>query len=205
MLALLRREQRAGAAEAGGDLVADQQHVVRAARRAQRGDAFGGSRAACPPAPCTSGSTMTAASSAACSATIAIATSKQPGSPKSGARSTGKRSGSNTSVPNPPSPTESAPIVSPWYAPPNARNVVWPRSTLVGPVLERDLQRLLHRGRAVGRVEEVRVVDGHHARERLGQLDHGAVAVAEHRGVRAELELLAQRVVELGDAVARAC
>ena len=27
------------------------------------------------------------------------------------------------SAPKPPSPTESAPIVSPWYAPPNARNV----------------------------------------------------------------------------------
>ena len=30
------------------------------------------------------------------------------------------------SAPKPPSPTESAPIVSPWYAPPNARNVVRP-------------------------------------------------------------------------------
>ena len=47
-----------------------------------------------------------------------------PGSSKPGARTTGKRSGSNTSVPNPPAPTDSEPIVSPWYAPPNARYFV---------------------------------------------------------------------------------
>ena len=41
----------------------------------------------------------------------------------------------------------------------------------VHPVLERDLQRLLDRRRAVGRVEEVRVVDGHDAGERLRELD----------------------------------
>ena len=69
-------------------------------------------------------------------------------------------------------------------------------------MLERDLQRLLDRRRAVGRVEEVRLVDGHDAGERFRQLDDRAVAVAEHRRVRAELELLADRVVELGDAVA---
>ena len=78
-----------------------------------------------------------------------------------GARSTGKRSGSKMSVPKPPSPTESAPMVSPWYAPPNARNVRAAGDAAVRPVLERDLQRLLDRGRAVGRVEEVRVVDRH--------------------------------------------
>ena len=93
-------------------------------------------------------------------------------------------------------------MVSPWYAPPNARNCVWPRDAPVRPVLERDLQRLLDRGGAVGREEEVRVVDRHDARQRLGQLDHDAVAVAEHRGVRAAVELVAEGVVELGDAVA---
>ena len=36
-VALLRREERARPAEAGGDLVADEQHVVRAARRAEPG------------------------------------------------------------------------------------------------------------------------------------------------------------------------
>jgi hypothetical protein len=54
------------------------------------------------------------------------AVSKHAGSAKSGARNTGKRNGSNSSVPKPPAPTDSAPIVSPWYAPPNARNVVRP-------------------------------------------------------------------------------
>ena len=53
----------------------------------------------------------------------AIAASKQSASSNAGARSTGKRSGSKMSVPKPPSPSDSAPIVSPWYAPPNARNV----------------------------------------------------------------------------------
>ena len=47
----------------------------------------------------------------------------------------------------------------------------------------------------------MRVVDGHDARERLGELDHDAVAVAEHGGVRAAVELRAQGVVELGHAV----
>ena len=68
----------------------------------------------------------------------------------------------------------------------------------VHPVLERDLQRLLDRGGAVGREEEVRVVDGDDPCQRLGQLDHHDVAVAEHGRVRAALELLADGVVELG-------
>ena len=79
---------------------------------------------------------------------------------------------------------------------------MWPATPAVHPVLERDLQRLLDRGGAVGREEEVRVVDGHDPRQRLGQLDHDDVAVAEHGGVRAAVELLADGVVELGDAVA---
>ena len=54
----------------------------------------------------------------------ATAASTAPGSPRLGVRSTGKRSGSNTSVPKPPSPMASEPVVSPWYAPPNARYVV---------------------------------------------------------------------------------
>ena len=72
----------------------------------------------------------------------------------------------------------------------------------VVPVLERDLQRLLDRRRAVARVEEVRVVDGHDPRQRLRQLDHDPVAVAEHRRVRAERELADDGVVELGHVVA---
>ena len=59
---------------------------------------------------------------------------------------------------------------------------------LVGPVLERDLDALLHGGGAVGREEEVRPVDGHDRGERLGQLDHDAVAVAEQRRVRDAVE-----------------
>ena len=72
----------------------------------------------------------------------------------------------------------------------------------VVPVLERDLQRLLDGRRAVGCVQKVRCVDRHHTGERFGQLDDDAVAVAEHRRVRALGELRAHGVVELGDAVA---
>ncbi len=85
-----------------------------------------GSASSMPAAPWTSGSTITAASSWACAATMATAVSKHPGSPNCGARSTGNRSGSKRSVPKAASPTDSAPMVSPWYAPPKARNCVWP-------------------------------------------------------------------------------
>ena len=81
------------------------------------------------------------------------------------------------------------------------REEVPARRAEVRPVLERDLQRLLDGRRAVGRVEEVRLVDGNDACERLGQLDDHAVAVPEHRRVRTEVELVADRVVELGHAV----
>ena len=60
------------------------------------------------------------------------------------------------------------------------------------------LSALLHRGGAVGREQEVRLVDRNDRREVFGQLDDGAVAVAEHGRVRDEVELVAQRGVELG-------
>ena len=125
--ALLRREQRAGASEAGRDLVAD-----RAARRARGTRAASGASASAgascmPAAPCTSGSTITAASSSRVLGDHAAAAARSSRARRTrGARSTGNRSGSKTSVPKPPSPTDSAPMVSPWYAPPNARNVVRP-------------------------------------------------------------------------------
>ena len=74
--------------------------------------------------------------------------------------------------------------------------------TPVHPVLERDLQRLLDGGGAVRREQEVRSVDRHDARQGLGQLDRGAVPVAEHRRVRDPVELVTHRLVELGHAVA---
>ena len=73
---------------------------------------------------------------------------------------------------------------------------------LVDPVLEGDLQGLFNRARAVGRVEEVRLVDGHNLGQRLGELHHDGVAVAQHGGVRAALELRDERVVEFGDPMA---
>ena len=71
------------------------------------------------------------------------------------------------------------------------------RHAAVHPVLERDLERLLDRRRAVARIEEVWPVNRHHTCEGLGKLDDDAIAVAEHRGVRAALQLLFDRVVEL--------
>ena len=75
------------------------------------------------------------------------------------------------------------------------------RRAAVGPELARDLEGLLDRGSPVGCVEEVRIVDGDDLREGFRQLDHGAVAVAEHRRVRAERELGPDRIVEFGDTV----
>ena len=72
----------------------------------------------------------------------------------------------------------------------------------VDPVLEGDLEGLLHRHRAVGGEEEVGIVDRHHRGQRLGQLDHDGVAVAEHGGVGHLGRLLGQGRVELGHVVA---
>ena len=58
-------EQRASATEAGGDLVEDQQHAGLIAGLAQHGQ-IAGSWNRIPPAPWTTGSTMTAAGSSAC-------------------------------------------------------------------------------------------------------------------------------------------
>ena len=62
----------------------------------------------------------------------------------------------------------------------------------VGPVLEGDLEGLLHRHGAVGGKEEVGVVDRDHGGQGLGQLDHHRVAVAEH-GAVGDLARLAAR------------
>jgi hypothetical protein len=77
-----------------------------------------------------------------------------------------------------------------------------PVDAAVHPVLERDLEGLLDGGGAVRREQEVRPVDGHDPRQRLGELDRGAIAVTEHRGVGDAAELVAHRLVELGHAVA---
>ena len=58
---LLAREHRSGAAEAGHDLVGDQEHVVARAELARAARGSAGSCIAMPAAPCTSGSTMSAA------------------------------------------------------------------------------------------------------------------------------------------------
>src|SRR5207248_3361512 len=72
----------------------------------------------------------------------------------------------------------------------------------VHPVLKGDLQGLLHGGGAVGGEQEVRLVDGNDAGEGLGQLDHGPVAVPQHRRVGHPAQLVDQGGVQLGYPVA---
>ena len=71
----------------------------------------------------------------------------------------------------------------------------------IDPVLERDLERLLDRHRAVGRKEEVGGLDWDHVGERLRQLDDHCVAVAEHRRVSDLGGLGREGGVQLGDVV----
>ena len=93
-------------------------------------------------------------------------------------------------------------MVSPWYASPSARKAVRPVDATVDPVLERDLEGLLDRHRPIRGEQEVGVVDRHDGGERLGQLDHDRVAVAQHGGVGDLAGLGGEGGVELGDAVA---
>ena len=72
----------------------------------------------------------------------------------------------------------------------------------VDPVLERDLERLLDRHRAIRGEEEVGVVDRHHRGEGLRQLDDDGVAVAQHGRVGDLAGLGDESGIELGDAVA---
>ena len=138
----------------------------RRAARARRGR-----RAACPAAPCTSGSTITAASSGACSRDHAHATSKHVGIVERGRAQHGKAQrvedvGAEAVVAD----RERADRVAVVRAAEREERRA-AGDAEVRPVLERDLQRLLDRRRAVGRVEEVRLVDGHDPRQRLRQLD----------------------------------
>ena len=76
-------------------------------------------------------------------------------------------------------------------------------SAKVGPVLERDLERLLDGRRAVGGEEEPGTIDGHHDGERLGQLHHLGRTVPEHRRVGHATRLLDECGVELRHAMAQ--
>ena len=69
---------------------------------------------------------------------------------------------------------------------------------LVPPILEGNLQRLLHGGRPIRREQEHRVVYRHHTSQRLGQLNHRPVPIAEKSRVRHPLQLILHGQVELG-------
>ncbi len=200
--ALLGGEERAGAAEAGGDLVADEQHVVLAAGVGRRARRDWGSATRMPAAPCTSGSMTTAASSSAWAAISAQAVSAQPSGRRSRARAArGSAAGRTRRCRSRRRRPRAADRVAVVRA--AEREVAGAAGdALVGPVLEGDLERLLDGGGAVGGEQEVRLVDRHPRRQRLGQLDDGPVAVAEQGRVGDPVELLAGGLVELGHPVA---
>ncbi len=68
-------------------------------------------------------------------------------------------------------------------------------------MLEGDLEGLLHGGGAVAGEQQVGVVHGHHRGQRLRQLHHHPVPVAEERGVGDPAELGPDGVVQLGHPV----
>ena len=73
----------------------------------------------------------------------------------------------------------------------------------VVPVLEGDLDGLLHRGGAVGGEQEVRLGHRHYFSQGLGQRDGRGVAVAKQRGVAYPVELVAGGPVQLAVGVAQ--
>ena len=201
--ALLRREQRAGAAEAGGDLVADQQHVVRAARGAERARGRPGRRAACRPRPARAARRSRPRARARAAATSAIAASKHRGSANVGRAQHREAQrvedvGAEAAVAD----RERADRVAVVRAAEREERGAARRrpgspstGTRSSAPARPPTRRRTRRGSAGRR-------PARRAASASDELDHDAVAVAEHRGVRAEVELLAQRVVELGDVVA---
>jgi hypothetical protein len=76
---------------------------------------------------------------------------------------------------------------------------------LVGPILERDLQRLLNGSRAVGSEQHMWTIDRNDARQCFRKLDDDAIAVAQHGGMGHAVDLIAQGLVQFGDAMAQGC
>ena len=200
-VALLRREQRAGASEAGGDLVADQQHVVGAARGAEpREPVVVGelhARRGLHRRLDDHGRELRRVLGDQPDRLVEAVRVVERGRAHDGEAQRVEHVGAEAVVAD----RERADRVAVVGAAEREERRAAGDAAVV-PVLERDLERLLDRRRAVARVEEVRIVDGHDAGQRLRQLDHDPVAVAEHRRVRAERELAHDRVVELGHVVA---
>ncbi len=199
---LLAGEEGAGATEAGGDLVGDQQHAVLAAgvgHRPRRPRVRGcgcrpppgrGARARPRPgrrrAPRWSPPRRAAASGPS-----------RPGHPHAREAQRVEHVGAEAAVAH----RERADGVAVVGA---AEREVGRAAgdPLVGPVLEGDLEGLLDGRGAVRGEQEAGVVDRHPRGERLGQLDGRHVAVAEERRVGDPVELVTDGLVELGDVVA---
>ena len=196
--ALLDGEQRAGAPEAGGHLVADEEHVVAAARVGQTGHELGRATGPCRPRPARAarrrrrrggrpprrgsprwrrGRRRAPArpGSAAGRTRRCRSRRRRPTASRSCRRGRRRRRRGSGRGPS-----------TPWFvqcwnailsacstaAAPSLANRTWGSST------------------------------GHPLGQRLGQLDHDPVAVAEHRRVGDLVELVADRLVELGHPVA---
>ncbi len=197
---LLTREQRAGSAEPGRDLVADEQDVVGAARFGELGQTFGVGELHARSAlherlddHCGKFGCVRFDHSAR--GTDAIGLGEVGGAQHREAQRV-EHGGAEAAV----TERERADRVA-VVGPAEREERRAAGDTAIHPVLERDLQRLLNGRGAVRRVEKVRVVDRHDRGQCLGKLDDDAVAVAEHRRMRAPAELLAHGVVELGNAM----
>jgi hypothetical protein len=200
-VALLRREERAGASEAGRDLVADQQHVrlpaglpepAEPARRAhphacgrldQRLDDDGGEL----------GGVLVHHGGGGLEAPGVV----ERGGPEH--REAQRREEVRAEAPVPDRHGADGVAV---IGAAECEEAGAARLAAVGPVLKGHLDRLLERAGAVGGEHHVRARDRRHARQLLGQLHDDPAAVAQHRAVRDPSQLLQQGRVELGDTVA---
>ena len=77
-----------------------------------------------------------------------------------------------------------------------------PRLAAIGPILEGDLQRHLHRGRAVVGEEDAAKIAGQEARERGGEIDGRLMGEACKHHMREPVRLPGKRRVQLGMGVA---
>ena len=192
--ALLAGEERAGAPEAGGHLVGDQQHVVLRQPSATAATSLRGRRRRMPAAPCTSGSTTTAASSVARGlGDQRDGGVERPGLVEAGARSTGNRSGSNTSVPN----RRRRPTATRWCRRGRRRRRRGSWCVRSTPWFVQYWKAIFSACSTAAAPSEANrkwgSSTGTDGGERLGQLDDDPVAVAEQRGVGDPVELVADR------------
>ena len=145
-----------------------------------------------PAAPCTSGSTMTAATSPPCSRSSRAMSCASPGSACQVANSSGPKQAWKRSMPADGDRADRVAVVG--VAQRDEAAALGPAA--VAPVLKGHLQRDLRRGRAVVGVEDAAQAGRRDLDEPLRELDRRRVREAEHRRVRDLLELRAHGTVD---------